>query len=55
MGIEKRIKELYEILKGYEDGRLTKYQISHIIETNKKKKYEEEKGKKGIDPRRENL
>jgi hypothetical protein len=36
-GLEKRIDELYGIIKGYEIGRLTKKQVMVIIEKNCKK------------------
>jgi hypothetical protein len=40
--IEKRIEEIYGIIKGYEEGKLTKKQIIEIIKSNGKNK----KGKK---------
>jgi hypothetical protein len=42
-GLEKRIEELLGIIKGYEEGRLTKNQIMEIVKYNTRN--ENEKGK----------
>jgi len=45
-GIEKRIDEIYKIIKGYEEGRLTKNQIMEIIKYNTRSVNGKKKGKK---------
>ncbi len=37
-GLEKRIDELHAIIKGYEEGKLTKRQIMEIIKYNERNK-----------------
>lgn len=45
-GIEKRIDEIYKIIKGYEEGRLTMNQIMEIIKYNTRSVNGKKKGKK---------
>ena len=45
-GLERRIDELYGIIKGYEEGRLTKQQIMEIVKYNTKSDNGKKKGKK---------